>query len=455
MNTKKNIWRAFGAAFLIFVLSTSAVLAQAPPQNQQATPNIGIPPELMQLFMQIPQEAPDGPTPEMMEGLYHNIWATIAQTYHDVDALNKADWGRWKNAYDGKIQTLAQLDSALEAMVGALGDRYTRYTSPTSMRVAAQKKADGIVSIGIDLVAGTTGGAYTVAFISAGSPALNSVRWGDQIVEVQGKPLEGLTKAEVNALLEGKVGTSFVLKRKVAETTETVELTFAAIPEPQTEVRMLPGGILYMRLTGFDEEQVGLLERGIAAVTKAGTEPFAGMIFDLRGNGGGEGAIAFHVGELLMKSGVFMTSNSRTGRRVETTTSTIAAFKPFDSPKDMTQAVCQTDLLHDKPLVVLINGSSASASELLVAALKDNERADILGTRTFGKDIGFTGKRLPNGGVLQVTMANARSPKGYRWFGVGIEPTTVLEQPRNTTVDVQLLAGVELLNRRIAARASK
>jgi carboxyl-terminal processing protease len=110
-------------------------------------------------------------------------------------------------------------------------------------------------------------------------------------------------------------------------------------------------------------------------------------------------------------------------------------------------SVCQTALLQTKPMAVLVNGSSASSSEIVTAALAGNNRAIVVGKRTFGKGIAWNGQRLANGGVLFTTVSGLKSPQGESWHGKGLSPSSEVDQPRDIAVDVQLLKAIEILTK--------
>ena len=227
------------------------------------------------------------------------------------------------------------------------------------------------------------------------------------------------------------------------------KVVFAKHFEGNSEATVLPGKVLYLRLPAFSQSAYTAFEKAVNELkNKPGFEDsFSNIVLDLRGNPGGDVDLAIHMVETFLSDGVAFHQEQRNGRIIDITTKRIRPFLPFQGKDGSDVSVCQTALLHGKPLAILVNGSSASSAEIVTAALSGNKRATVVGTRTFGKAVAWTGQRLPNGGFLSITISGLKAPDGESWHGTGLKPTVEVEQPRDATVDYQLLKAIEVLTK--------
>lgn len=391
-------------------------------------------------------------TPKMMEGLYHMVWSQIAQTFYKPEQLSA--WATWEHKYDGKLTTLEEMDKAIKEMVSSLNDRWTEYTSPSEIQKARQAAAAGVEHLGMHLLR-QSNGSYIIDAISYGSPAYNSntLREGDIVRIIGTETLQGKTQDQVDTLLYGKTGDAVKVTYEVGGKPQEVELKWAPEPEEAVLVKPLPGNIGYIRLPTFvDDEAVEAFMQGLAALMENFNYDMRGLVFDLRNNSGGKFENALNVSSLFIKEGVVTKSKTRSGRQVSITDHTVVDFPTFQQQAMPAEMLAVFKALQNVPMVVLVNGSSASASEVTTGALRDNVRAYVIGTKTFGKGVGYSMGRLPNGGGLTVTSLSYLTPKGFDLGGKGIDPDKVVENPRGQDVDAQLTAAVEYLNAQNALR---
>ncbi len=176
-------------------------------------------------------------------------------------------------------------------------------------------------------------------------------------------------------------------------------------------------------------------------------QSFDFIVLDLRGNPGGDVSLALHMVETFLPEGIAFQQDQRNGRVVDVTTKRIRKFLPFLGKDSANVSVCQTALLQAKPLAILVNGSSASSSEIVTAALSGNHRATVIGKRTFGKAVAWTATQLLNDGFLFTTVSGLKSPTGESWHGKGLKPDYEVDQPRDIAVDVQLFKAIEILTK--------
>ncbi len=441
------------SVFLLFVLACAPQLTYAQDQppaqsiTDKATDKQAVP-GADDKGIDIPgltghEEAVPQPSPEQLQGLYHQVWEKVGSMFSDHQALREK-WGAWEHRYDGQLNTLEDLDKALAAMVGSLGDRWTRYISVADQKAAQAAEADGIRSLGM-MLKHHTDGTYTVEVKQYGSPAYNSdLREGDLVKSIGGKELKGLSETEAAALLKGKDGSKVTVVVTVNGKDESYELTLTATPEATVEARLLPGNIAYVRLPDFmSEEAVGQMVMALAQMHKTTGGDIRGLIFDLRNNPGGQFNLALAVSSLFIEKGVITRSTTRTDRQITETSYSVIPVQPYmvtgEGAADM---AALTATLQNVPMVLLVNSSSASASEVTTGALKDNGRAFVIGTTTFGKGVGYVRGKLPNGAILSITSLTYLTPKGFDLNGKGITPDQVVEQPRSSKDDAQLNAAL-------------
>lgn len=441
---KRTLANAFVVAFLTLALA-SPLSAQATPTPPQPAP-VTVP-SILEFFGIEIQEVPADVDPKELENFYRSVWGLVGHRYYDESKL--VDWHKWEHAYDGKLRTLDDLDKALTAMVSSLNDKWTWYLSPSAKKLNREKAANGIVSSGIGLKA-SPDGSYVVENIRAGSAAyVSALRIGDTVTALNGKTLNGMPMSEVEPLLEGKAGTTLQINYKSGGIAQELSLTLTPLQRGQSEALLLSDGVLYLRLPGFSKTDVDNLEMAVGALAKKPGFSFEYIVLDLRGNSGGDVDMAIHVVETFMAKGTIMTYDERNGRIAQTVTKKVRPFLTHQLKALPEAAVCRTDALHNKPMAVLINGSTASSAEIVAAALGDNERATVMGATSWGKAVAWTGLSLDNGGALSLTVSGIKSPSGFDWMGKGLTPRVVIEQPRNASIDVQLLTAIDTLKKQV------
>ncbi|MBX9570349.1 MAG: PDZ domain-containing protein [Candidatus Obscuribacterales bacterium] len=383
-------------------------------------------------------------TPEILEALYGAVWQKVGKEYTDRQKLQ--DWGKWQHKFKGKLKTPEDLDAAIKEMVGSLEDRWTTYTSPADIADARQNFKDGKMPIGM-LLRPHKDNKWHIDGMMYNSPAQKStLREGDVITKINGKDITTMTAAEVSKELMGKEGEKVSVVAVYDNAEHTVELTFAKPGPNGVEIGMLPGNIAYARLPTFVKEEIvqQFIQNLGMLYLQAGGE-VNGLIFDLRYNSGGLVTMALQVSGMFLEKGTIVRTTTREDRMVNNNEYVVEGIPPH-LLANMPVPVAAFQLwMQTVPLVVLSNGSTASASEITIGALKDNNRAFIIGAKTFGKAVGYTNTPMPNGGVIQVTNLKYLTPNGTYIADTGIEPNKAVELTRgnavNTEDDEQLLAG--------------
>lgn len=388
------------------------------------------------------------PTPQMLESVYRQVWQQVAQSYFDVSQLR--DWDKWADKYDGQLNTVEDLENALVEMLSSLNERWTKYV-PTS-HIEAQRAAAqaGILDLGITLTA-MPDGRVLVDYLDFGSVGYKSpLRRGQEVLSIDGQDLSGKSQHELDEMLKGKLDETRTIEFVHNGAKRKVTLTFAPSEPNAGEARLLPGDIIYIRFPSFNDNQFQAFLNALAQAHSSAKGSPRGLILDLRGNSGGAVSVALNMLSLFVEKGVVFTSTTREGRMVKH--DSIEAVPPqahdfLDMDSDMISIISD---LHKVPMVVLVNGSSASSSEIVTGALKDNARATVIGMTTYGKGVGYIGRRLPPGGFLTITTLSYRTPSGFDLSNRGITPDIVIDDIAETKLDEQLARAVEVINAKSA-----
>jgi carboxyl-terminal processing protease len=232
------------------------------------------------------------------------------------------------------------------------------------------------------------------------------MRPDDEILTIDGEPVAGLVQEQVVERLRGPVDSAVLLtvNRDTQPQPIEIRMTRAHIV-PETVVYEREGDAAYIHLYGFNADTVESLRREIdEAESEIGSE-FAGLVLDLRNNPGGLLDQAVEVSDLFLDDGRIVSTHGRHPDSHQ-------FFEATDG-----------DVLDGRPLIVLVNGNSASASEIVAAALQDTGRAVVIGSNSFGKGTVQTVLRLPNSGELTLTWARFHAPSGYTLNKLGVLPT--------------------------------
>lgn len=315
---------------------------------------------------------------------------------------------------------------ALRGMVSALGDPNTVFFDPAETKDFSAELSGSFAGIGAEL--GVRDRLPVVIAPLDGSPAQKAgIKSGDIIISVNGQDMTTLPLDEVVRNIRGEKGTRVTLV-VVRENGKTVEISVIRdeikLKNVETEERAIPGGtdkVLVVRIAHFNEETFDLVAR---AVMRVKAEYPRGVVMDLRGNPGGYLQSAIDVASLWIANGAIVS---------EKTNSETHVFGPT-----------QPAILSGTPTVVLIDGGSASASEIVAGALQDTNMARIIGKQSFGKGSVQDYRLLPDGSSVKVTVATWYTPSGTSIHEKGITPDTDIERG-SPPADNQLKAALEYL----------
>jgi len=318
-------------------------------------------------------------------------------------------------------------DASLRGIVQALDDPYSHYLTPKETQQFDESVSGEFEGVGMNVEEDRRGLKVLRAF--EGSPAERAgIRRGDFILAVGSRSIAGMNSDVATSRIKGPAGTSVELEvfTPGEEDTRTVTLKRERIEIPVTTGRVVEreGTKLgVVELLGFSSGAHGLLRRQVDKVLAQGAE---GIVLDLRGNGGGLLSEAVLVSSIFIEDGEVVSVRGR-------------------ARPERTQEAEGDAIDADVPVVVLVDGGSASASEIVTGALRDRERATVVGTRTFGKGLVQEIERLSNGGVLDLTVANYYLPDGETIGRNGIPPQVRAEDDPDTDRDEALPAALETL----------
>ena len=317
-------------------------------------------------------------------------------------------------------------------LVAGVGDPYTYYLSADSLAEQVEKNSGHFVGIGVEIYAGDDG-YIVVSSVTPGGPAeAAGILAEDKITEVDGESITGKTAADVSALVKGEEGTDVTLTIFRESTGEVLEKTVTRqdIQVQTVSWRMMDDNIGYISITNFRENTYNQFEEALDTLEAEGMEK---LVLDLRNNTGGLVKSAHEIGEELLPEGIMVYTMDKEGNREDT--------------------LCD-DVYNDVPMVVLVNGNSASAAEILAGAIQDTGRGELIGTTTFGKGLVQRLFTLPDGSGLNVTIQKYYTPNGTSIHGVGITPDYEVELPEEyaqqtnipAEADTQLQKAVEVLS---------
>ncbi|HEY9765452.1 MAG TPA: S41 family peptidase [Chroococcales cyanobacterium] len=304
---------------------------------------------------------------------------------------------------------------AIRGMLESLNDPYTRFMDPKAFKGMQEERQGSFSGIGIQI--GMKDKHLTVVTPIEDTPAAKAgLHSGDRIDEIDGKPTKDMAIEEAVTYIRGPEGTfvTLLIQRKGTEKPFPVKIVRAAISNKAVKTRELDGNLGYIRLSTFMNENADQEIR--EALLKFSNKK--GIVLDLRGNPGGLLPSAVTIGSMFIKSGPIVQIVDR------------------DGEKEMLEATGRTVMASNQPLVVLVDGGSASASEILAGALLDTKRGVLIGTKTFGKGLVQTVHALEGGSGIAITTNKYLTAGGTDINKKGIVPNIVIELPKNPKGEV-------------------
>jgi len=332
------------------------------------------------------------------QDLYQRAWLLVKESFYD-QKFGGEDWNRWKHHYDGKLKTMDDAHKAIETMLWSLGDPYTRFLDRDAFDEEKSQIEAHLFGVGMQLGMNKEHKVVVIAPIE-GTPAFNAgIHSGDEIVEVDSRPVKGQSLDQVVKQIRGQLGTKVSISFMRKNDKHKVAMSRAEIPiRAVASAEILPGNIGYIRLDSFISSKANA-EMKEALKKTANAD---GLILDLRNNPGGLLSNAIEIANMFLDGGYIVHTVDADG---------------YKSSQSSTHSP-----IYKKPLVVLINGGSASASEILSGALRDNNRAKLIGQKTFGKGLVQAINKLEDQSGINVTIARYLTPNDTDIHKVGILP---------------------------------
>jgi len=338
-------------------------------------------------------------------------------------------FARIKSDYVEEVDDKKLINEAINGMLSGL-DPHSAYLDVEGfkdLQVGTQGEFGGL---GIEV--GMEDGFVKVVSPIEDTPAYRAgLKTGDLIIKLDDTPVKGMTLNDAVKRMRGKPGTQIglTLLRKGEQKPITVKLTRAVIKIRSVKFKLLDPGYGYVRVTQFQEHTGDLLVESLQKMYKENKEPLKGLILDLRNDPGGllNGAVAVSAAFIKPDALVVYTEGRTEDAKMRLTASRENYLRPMqtDFLKNLPEGVKSV------PMVVLVNGGSASASEIVAGALQDHKRAVIMGTQTFGKGSVQTILPLGNSTAIKLTTARYYTPSGRSIQAKGIEPDIIVEDPLN------------------------
>lgn len=330
-----------------------------------------------------------------------------------------------RDQYYKEVDEDALDEASLKGIVDGLGDPFSHYLTPREAAQFNESVSGEFEGVGMNVEENSRG--LKVLRVFEGSPAAGAgIRRGDFILAVDGRSIAGVSSAVATARIKGPAGTEVKLRvfTPSEEDARTLTLQRQRIEVPVARGRVAGQGggrVGVVELLSFSSGAHGLLREEIDQVLEGGANA---IVLDLRGNGGGLLSEAVLVSSLFIEDGEIVSVRGRARpERIQT---------------------AEGDAIDDDiPVVVLVDGGSASASEIVTGALRDRERATIVGTRTFGKGLVQELERLSNGGLLDLTVANYYLPNGKTIGRDGIKPDVRASDDPDTARDEALPVAID------------
>ena len=339
---------------------------------------------------------------------------------------------RVRDNYVDAVEDHKLMQNAIRGMVEALDDHST-FLSPDEFEDMKVSTSGAYAGIGVEVAPGKEG--VSVVRRMPNSPAERAgIETGDIIVRIDDIAVDPADIETAIARMRGPEGSPIRLavRRAGSATLLDFKVARAQVQLQSVAAEMLTPEYGYLRITSFTDTTAGELERAVERLERRGTAKPKGFVIDLRNNPGGVLDAAVQVADDFLDRGTIVSAEGRTRE---------ARFRMEAKPGDISNGAT---------LVLLVNSGSASASEILAAALHDNHRATLIGRRTYGKGSVQTIMPLSDGQALKITTSRYFTPSGLSINGIGIVPDTVLDGPEQPPAEMDLAedAAVSTLSRR-------
>lgn len=357
--------------------------------------------------------------------------------YYYVDKKLLAIDSIISNYYVGDVNTENQKEGIYKGFVAGVGDVYTTYYTADEYASFKEKSSGVYAGIGVQMTIDTIDNTILIVEVFEGSPAEQvGIKPQDKIVKAAGKTVTGDDFNTLPNVIKGKPDTTVDVSiyRSSEDKTYDFTVTRQNVTYPTIESKTVENDLGYIKISQFEEVTYTQFKEALTNLEKEGVK---GLIIDVRDNPGGLLNITEKIADEFLSEGIIVSTRTKD-----------------DEAEEYTASEDATDL----PVVILVNGNSASASEVLAGALKDHGRAVLVGETTFGKGVVQSVIPLTDGSAIKVTTAKYFTPSGVCIQGIGIEPdytvtlpTELLTRSKLTeSEDTQLQKAIEVLKEQIS-----
>jgi len=353
----------------------------------------------------------------------------IDKLYEKIDLFSEV-LEKIRNEYVEEVNPAEVMDSAINGLLQSL-DPYSAYMNPEIFKESQTETSGEFGGLGIEIT--MESGVVKVITPIDNTPASKAgIKAGDYIVRINGEQVQGHTLMEAVNLMRGPVGTSIeiTVRRKGLRKAKIFKITREIIKIESVISKIVDNKVGYLRLRAFNENSSNQLKKEISKIEKS--KKLVGYILDLRNNPGGLLSQAVTISDFFLNDGEIVSTKGRKKKE----------NRKFFAKKG--------DKIGGKPLIILINNGSASASEIVAGALQDQKRAVLLGETTFGKGSVQSIIPLKNRGALRLTISKYYLPSGKSISEIGVLPDIKVEEEGeefliNTETDNQLNYAIKLL----------
>jgi carboxyl-terminal processing protease len=381
----------------------------------------------------------DEPTPTKVVEV---VLQRLEAEYVDPKLVRGKEWQAIRNRYlSQSYQLVEEAYAAIRAMLKALRDPDTRFLDPQESQDLFDSSVER-VGIGLNVAINKDTRQLTVSPVDDTPAQKAGICSKDISLKVDDQSTLGMETTEVVDLLRGKPGTAVVVTVQRGQQVVDIRVERAAItvnPVRWNSQNSSRGKIGYIRLAQFSAKAFREMKEAISLLEQ---QAVVGYILDVRNNPGGLYLSAIEITRLWLNDGLIVILTNRT--------------------ENIDRRIARQTALTQKPLVILVDEGSANASEILASALQENQRAKLVGTRTYGSNTVQSIKALPDGSALVLTVAKWLTPKGFDIGGKGLTPNVSVSLPKteckvlsgqrdliSTTADSQYTKALEVLNESI------
>ena len=354
----------------------------------------------------------------------------LDKLYEKIDLFSEV-LEKISNEYVDEIEQSEVMDSAINGVLQSL-DPYSSYMNPEIFKEMQEETSGEFGGLGIE-VSMEAGVVKVITPIDDTPASRAGVKAGDYIVRINNEQVQGKTLMEAVNLMRGPIGTfiEITVRRKGLRKAKKFKIKREIIEIKSVTSKLIENKIGYLRLRSFNENSDIQLKKGISKLEKE--KNLSGYIFDLRNNPGGLLSKAIIISDFFLEDGEIVSTKGRKSKE----------NRKFFANKG--------DKINGKPLIVLINNGSASASEIVAGALQDQKRAILLGETSYGKGSVQSIIPLKNRGAIRLTISKYYLPSGKSISEIGVSPDIVVEEEDenffiNTVTDNQLNYAIKLLN---------